>query len=220
MKLVQCLGSGFAQNGSWLVEPPRPAKALMYRRNPCFSRSREVCPAASATGSMPDNPQLPFVDWRSATETTTQRTDWNRPGGSLFSCGLLGTQKYLIGIIVTVKYTPDGIAIFRVIRIIAHRCLGLLHKPVSRFILGRNWDDVDVAAPTTETLEIPDFGFTAFADEVYDRIPLSVSGGSAADFLYSSHVAFPPMNGIAPYRPCRYPLAMFSPFRGEKSVKA
>ena len=84
----------------------------------------------------------------------------------------------------------------------------------------QNWDDVDVAAPTTETLEIPDFGFTAFADEVYDRIPLSVSGGSAADFLYSSHVAFPPMNGIAPYRPCRYPLAMFSPFRGEKSVKA
>ena len=80
---------------------------------------------------------------------------------------------------------------------------GFLHKPVSRLILGRNWDDVDVAAPTTETLEIPDLGFTAFADEVYDRIPLSVSGGSATDFLYSTHVAFPPMNGIAPYRPCR-----------------
>ena len=55
---------------------------------------------------------------------------------------------------------------------------------------------------------------------VYDRIPLSASGRPAADFLYSTHVAFPPMNGIAPYRPCRYPLAMFSPFRGEKSVKA
>lgn len=72
----------------------------------------------------------------------------------------------------------------------------------------------------TETLEIPDLGFTAFADKVYDRIPLSASGRPAADFLYSTHVAFPPMNGIAPYRPCRYPLAMFSPFRGEKSVKA
>lgn len=82
VKLVQRLGFGFVQIGSWLIEPPRPAKALMYRRNPCFSRSREVCPAASAIGSMPDNPQLPFAGWRSATETTTQRTDWNRPSGS------------------------------------------------------------------------------------------------------------------------------------------
>ena len=80
---------------------------------------------------------------------------------------------------------------------------GFLHKPVSRLILGRNRDDVDVAVPTTETLEIPDFGFTAFADEVYDRISLSGSGRFAADFFYSAHVAFPPMNGIAPYRPCR-----------------
>ena len=80
---------------------------------------------------------------------------------------------------------------------------GFLHKPVSRLILGRNRNDVDVAAPTTETLEISDLGFTAFADKVYDRIPLSASGRPAADFLYSTHVAFPPMNGIAPYRPCR-----------------
>lgn len=139
---------------------------------------------------------------------------------ALFSCGLLGTQKYLIGIIVTVKDTPDRIAFIGIVRIIAHGSFGFLHKPVSRLILGRNRDDVDVAAPTTETLEIPDLGFTAFADKVYDRIPLSASGRPAADFLYSTHVAFPPMNGIAPYRPCRYPLAMFSPFRGEKSVKA
>ena len=62
VKLVQCLGSGFVQSGSWLVEPPQPAKALMYRRNPCFSRNQEVCPAASAIGLMPDNPQLPFAD--------------------------------------------------------------------------------------------------------------------------------------------------------------
>ena len=134
--------------------------------------------------------------------------------------GLLGTQKYLIGIIVTVKDTPDRIAFIGIVRIIAHGSFGFLHKPVSRLILGRNRDDVDVAAPTTETLEIPDLGFTAFADKVYDRIPLSASGRPAADFLYSTLVAFPPMNGIAPYRPCRYPLAMFSPFRGEKSVKA
>ena len=30
----------------------------------------------------------------------------------------------------------------------------------------------------------------------------------------------PPINGIAPYLPCRYPLAIFSSFLGENSVKA
>ena len=45
--------------------------------------------------------------------------------------GLFGTQKNFVGVIVTVKHTPDGIAIFRVVWIIAHRCLGFLHKPVS-----------------------------------------------------------------------------------------
>ena len=71
------------------------------------------------------------------------------------------------------------IAIFRVVWIIAHRCLGLLYKPVSRLILRRNRDDVDVTAPTSEMLEIPNLGFTDFADEVYDRISLSGSGAGA-----------------------------------------
>ena len=54
---------------------------------------------------------------------------------ALLLSGLFGTQKNLVGVIVTVKYTPDGVAIFRVVWIIAHRCFGLLHKSVSRFIL-------------------------------------------------------------------------------------
>ena len=117
--------------------------------------------------------------------------------------GLFGTQKNLVGVIVTVKYAPDGIAIFRVVWIIAHRCFGLLYEPVSRLILRRNRDDVDVTAPTSETLEIPNLGFTALADKIHDRIALSGVDRFAADLFYSAHTAFPPMNGIAPYRPCR-----------------
>ena len=112
--------------------------------------------------------------------------------------GLFGAQKNLVGIIVSVKYAPDGIAIFRVIRIIAHRCLGLLHKPVSGLILRRNRDNVNIASSATETLEIANLGFTALADEIHHRIALSGVGRLAADFFYSAHAALPPMNGIAP----------------------
>ena len=111
---------------------------------------------------------------------------------------MFGAQKYLVGIIVTVKDAPDGIAFIGIVGIVAHSGFGFLHKPVGRVLLRRNRDDVDVAAPTTETLEIPDLGFTAFADEVYDRISLSGSGRFAADLFYSAHAASPPMNGIAP----------------------
>ena len=117
--------------------------------------------------------------------------------------GLFGAQKYLVRIIVTVKDAPDGIAFIGIVGIVAHSGFGFLHKPVGRFILRRNRDDVDVTAPTSEMLEIPNLGFTAFADEVYDRISLSGSGRFAAEFFYSAYTAFPPMNGIAPYRPCR-----------------
>ena len=112
--------------------------------------------------------------------------------------GLFGTQKNLVGVIVTVKYAPDGIAIFRVIRIIAHRCLGLLHKPVSGLILRRNRDNVNIASSAAETLEIANFGFAALADEIQHRIALSGVSRLATDLFYSAHAAFPPMNGIAP----------------------
>ena len=105
--------------------------------------------------------------------------------------------------IVTVKYAPDGVTIFRVVWIVAHRCLGFLHKPVSGLILRRNRDNINIASSTAETLKITNLRFAAFADEVYDRISLSGSGRFAAEFFYSAHTAFPPMNGIAPYRPCR-----------------
>lgn len=117
--------------------------------------------------------------------------------------GLFGTQKYLVGIIVTVKDAPDGIAFIGIVGIVAHSGFGFLHKPVGRFILRRNRDDVDVTAPTSETLEIPNLGFTALADKIHDRIALSGVDRFAADLFYSAHTAFPPMNGIAPYRPCR-----------------
>ena len=112
--------------------------------------------------------------------------------------GLFGTQKNFVGVIVTVKHTPYGIAIFRVVWIITHRCLGFLHKPVSGLILRRNRDNVNIASSAAETLEIANLGFTALADEIHHRIALSGVGRLAADLFYSAHAAFPPMNGIAP----------------------
>ena len=112
--------------------------------------------------------------------------------------GLFGTQKNLVGVIVTVKYAPDGVTIFRVVWIIAHRCLGFLHKPVSGLILRRNRDNVNIASSAAETLEIANFGFTALSDEIHHRVALSGVSRLAADLFYSAHAAFPPMNGIAP----------------------
>lgn len=143
------------------------------------------------------------ADLQNVVGTTAQRMDWSRPMIAFLLSGLFGAQKYLVRIIVTVKDAPDGIAFIGIVGIVAHSGFGFLHKPVGRFILRRNRDDVDVTAPTSETLEIPNLGFTAFADEVYDRISLSGSGRLAAEFFYSAHTALPPMNGIAPYRPCR-----------------
>lgn len=37
-------------------------------------------------------------------------------------------------------------------------------------------------------------------------------------FPHSCHKPSPPINGIAPKRPCKYPLRMFSPFLGEKDA--
>ena len=65
-------------------------------------------------------------------------------------------------------------------------------------ILRRNRDDVNVTAPAAETLEIADLGFTALADKIHDRVALSGVGRLAADLFYSTHAAFPTMNGIAP----------------------
>ena len=112
--------------------------------------------------------------------------------------GLFGAQKYLVGVIVTVKYAPDGIAIFRIVWIIAHSGFGFLHKPVGRFILRRNRDDVNVTAPAAKPLEIPNFRFATLADKIHHWVALSGVSRFAADFFYSAHAAFPPMNGIAP----------------------
>ena len=87
--------------------------------------------------------------------------------------GLFGAQKYLVRIIVTVKDAPDGIAFIGIVWIIAHRCLGFLHKPVSGLILRRNRDNVNIAPSAAETFEIADLGFTALTDEIHHWVALS-----------------------------------------------
>ena len=108
--------------------------------------------------------------------------------------GLFGAQKYLVRIIVTVKYAPDGIAFIGIVGIVAHSGFGFLHKPVGRFILRRNRDDVDVTASTAETLEIANLRFAALADKIHDRIALSGVDRFAADLFYSAHAASPPLS--------------------------
>ena len=66
------------------------------------------------------------------------------------------------------------------------------------FILRRNRDNVNIASSAAETLEIANFGFAALADEIHHWVALSGVSRLAADFFYSAHAAFPPMNGIAP----------------------
>ena len=112
--------------------------------------------------------------------------------------GLFGAQKYLVGIIVTVKDAPDGIAFIGIVGIVAHSGFGFLHKPVGRLILRRNRDNINIAPSAAETFEIADLGFTALTDEIHHRVALSGVNRLAADLFYSAHAASPPMNGIAP----------------------
>ena len=65
-------------------------------------------------------------------------------------------------------------------------------------ILRRNRDDVNVTAPAAKPLEIPNFRFATLADKIHHWVALSGVDRPAADFFYSAHAAFPPMNGIAP----------------------
>ena len=64
--------------------------------------------------------------------------------------------------------------------------------------LRRNRDNVNVTAPAAKPLEIPNFRFATLADKIHHWVALSGVDRPAADFFYSAHAAFPPMNGIAP----------------------
>lgn len=57
------------------------------------------------------------------------------------------------------------------------------------------------------------------ADSIDDGSALTATGFMGVVFFpHSCHKPSPPMNGIAPKRPCKYPLRMFSPFLGEKDA--
>ena len=67
--------------------------------------------------------------------------------------------------------------------------------------------------------EIKRFCFLSFTDDIDDRFTLT-----PCDFVWIilfshlTHLASPPIKGIAPKRPWRYPLRTFSPFLGEKEA--
>ena len=75
------------------------------------------------------------------------------------------------------------------------------------------------AIARTEMLKILGFRFLALADDIDDRSTLTATGFIGVVFFsHSCHKPSPPINGIAPKRPCKYPLRMFSPFLGEKDA--
>ena len=85
--------------------------------------------------------------------------------------------------------------------------------------LRRNRHNVYQAVTRTEMLKILGFRFLALADDINDRSTLTATAFIGVVFLsHSCHKPSPPINGIAPKRPCKYPLRMFSPFLGEKDA--
>lgn len=85
--------------------------------------------------------------------------------------------------------------------------------------LRRNRHNVYQAVTRTEVLKILGFRFLALADDINDRSTLTATAFIGVVFLsHSCHKPSPPINGIAPKRPCKYPLRMFSPFLGEKDA--
>ena len=86
-------------------------------------------------------------------------------------------------------------------------------------VFRRNRHNVYQAVTRTEMLKILGFRFLALADDINDRSTLTATGFIGVVFLsHSCHKPSPPINGIAPKRPCKYPLRMFSPFLGEKDA--
>lgn len=85
--------------------------------------------------------------------------------------------------------------------------------------LGRNRHNIYQAVAGTEMLEIFDLRFFSLTDYINDGPTFATACFIWVVFFpHSCHKPSPPINGIAPKRPCKYPLRMFSPFLGEKDA--
>ena len=86
-------------------------------------------------------------------------------------------------------------------------------------VLGRNRHNIYQAVAGTEMLEIFDLRFFSLTDYINDGPTFATACFIWVVFFpHSCHKPSPPINGIAPKRPCKYPLRMFSPFLGEKDA--
>ena len=85
------------------------------------------------------------------------------------------------------------------------------------FIL--NLDEGDGAITLSAEEHEAYLAYIGLMHQTEDRSTLTATGFIGVVFLsHSCHKPSPPINGIAPKRPCKYPLRMFSPFLGEKDA--
>lgn len=109
-----------------------------------------------------------------------------------------------IRVVIAVENAPDSVAVFRIVGGRLEHILRMADKVFCRLVLGRNRDDIYKAVSCAEMPEIFGFRFFALANDVDDRpaFPPGCSVGIVF-FPHSCHNRSPPINGMAPKRPCR-----------------
>lgn len=107
-----------------------------------------------------------------------------------------------------------------IVEVLEHRFGALAQKEMlCSLVLGRNRHNIYQAVAGTEMLEIFDLRFFSLTDYINDGPTFATACFIWVVFFpHSCHKPSPPINGIAPKRPCKYPLRMFSPFLGEKDA--
>ena len=78
---------------------------------------------------------------------------------TLLDCRLLCLGKHSVRVVIPVKDAPNDITFIRVIWAVPDGCLCLLYQLIRRFILRRNWNNINITLSATELFEIPDFRF-------------------------------------------------------------
>lgn len=131
--------------------------------------------------------------------------------GGIFQFGVL--------VIIAIENAPQLVSVLWKIIRLRKQPFCVLHQMLCSLVLGRNRHNIYQAVAGTEMLEIFDLRFFSLTDYINDGPTFATACFIWVVFFpHSCHKPSPPINGIAPKRPCKYPLRMFSPFLGEKDA--